>query len=134
MEPSQRSGGRGLGQHRGGNHASAGAEPKKAKRPKRVHLKGNGSLERLQERVELTLLEVSRLREENAALSERLNELESNPLVHLDANYVAFEEHPELLRRKVDQFIAAIDTYLGQESSAADDPTDGDHDREEEGA
>ncbi|MEM1093612.1 MAG: hypothetical protein AAGJ10_03335 [Bacteroidota bacterium] len=96
-----------------------------------VHLKGNRSLERLQERVELTLLEVNRLREENAALAQRLHALEANPLAHLDAEYVAFDESPEVLKRKVDQFIAAIDTYLGQEVSPADGEDHGGHDRED---
>jgi len=95
-----------------------------------VHLKGNRPLERLQERVKVTLRGVNRLREEKAAMAERLQALEANPLAHLDADYVAFDESPEVLKRKVDQFIAAIDTYLGQEVPG-DDEHDEDQDSEE---
>ncbi|GAB5519947.1 MAG: hypothetical protein RhofKO_21980 [Rhodothermales bacterium] len=135
MEPSKRSGGRGRGRHRGKPNTpsaqpQADAAPQKPKRPTVVHLKGNRSLERLQERVELTLLEVNRLREENSALAERLHDLEANPLAHLDATYVAFEEHPEMLKRKVDQFIAAIDTYLGKDEATTENADD-DLDKEE---
>ena len=77
-----------------------------------VHLKGLRSLERLRDRVEMTARELERLRQENAALVERLRALEARTPDGPRGTTVAFDEPPEVLRRKVQTFIDAIDRYV----------------------
>lgn len=80
-----------------------------------VPLKGSSSLKRLRDRVETAAHELKRLREENKALSDRLEQLELNPSVSDEGTLLTFEEDPELLRRKIETFIEAIDRYLQEE-------------------
>lgn len=83
-----------------------------------VDLRGTQALERLRDRVQAAAGEILRLREENAALAERITRLESRAggdietgtLLHLD-------EDPEAIRRKVNGFIEAIDQYLQSEQT-----------------
>lgn len=80
-----------------------------------VGLKSTGSLERLRDRVETAAHELKRLREENQALSERINELEARPNVDPQGTFLSLDHDPELLRRKISGFIEAIDRYLENE-------------------
>lgn len=82
-----------------------------------VHLKGSSSLERLRDSVEIASQELKRLREENAALAERIAQLESRPVDLEGETIVSFDENPELIRRKVGGFIEAIDRYLQKEEN-----------------
>ena len=81
-----------------------------------VHLKSSPSLERLRERVKEAVHELDRLRKENAALAERIRQLETRPDVDLDGTVLAFEADPDVLREKVEGFIKTIDTYLAKEN------------------
>ncbi len=81
-----------------------------------VHLKSLKSLERLREKVETAARELGRLREENAALAERLRALEARtPTVPDGAVVLTLDEEPEAVRRKVEGFIEALDKYLETE-------------------
>lgn len=80
-----------------------------------VSLKSIGSLERLRDRVATAAHELKRLREENQALTERLQELEARPDVEGQGTFLSLEQDPELLRRKIHGFIEAIDRYLENE-------------------
>ena len=88
----------------------------KPKRRPPVSLKNPQSLERLRDRVKKAARELERLRQENAALAERIRLLEARPAVDLEGTVLAFDEDPDLLREKVEGFIQAIDTYLAKES------------------
>lgn len=88
----------------------------KPKRRPPVSLKNPQSLERLRDRVKKAARELERLRQENAALAERIRHLEARPAVDLEGTVLAFDEDPDLLREKVEGFIQAIDTYLAKET------------------
>ena len=78
-----------------------------------VQLKDLDSLERLRDSVEAAARELKRLREENAALAERISALETHPGTGLDqGTLLPFDEDPDVLRRKVATFIEAIDQHL----------------------
>ena len=82
-----------------------------------VQLKGFDSLERLRDSIEAAARELKRLREENAALAERVAALEAHPGTGLEqGTLLPFDEDPEVLRRKVASFIEAIDQHLKGES------------------
>ncbi len=61
--------------------------------------------------------ELRRLKEENAALSAQLKELEAGRVVDPGLITVTFDEEPEELHHQVKSFIKAIDTYLAETSS-----------------
>jgi hypothetical protein len=79
-----------------------------------IHLRSTQSLERLRNRVEEAALELRRLREENRALAQRVAELEAKPSAPGTA-VLTVDDPPELLQRKIDTFIEAIDQYLKHE-------------------
>ncbi len=81
-----------------------------------VHLKSPQSLERLRERVKQVAHELERLRKENAALAERIQQLETRPDIDLDGTVFAFDADPDVLREKVEGFIKSIDAYLAREN------------------
>lgn len=93
-----------------GAHAGVRRNPKG-----NVRLRSSGSLERLRDRVENVAHELKHLREENQALSERIKELESRPNVAPQGTFLSLEHDPDLLRRKINGFIEAIDRYLENE-------------------
>ena len=73
-------------------------------------LRGLAALERLRGQVESAVAEIERLREQNAALAERIGQLEEavsgeSPVLPLDGD-------PASLRDKVKGFIEAIDRAL----------------------
>ncbi len=73
-------------------------------------LRGLAALERLRGQVESAVTEIERLREQNAALAERIGQLEEavsgeSPVLPLDGD-------PASLRDKVKGFIDAIDRAL----------------------
>ncbi|MFK7845853.1 MAG: hypothetical protein AB8G77_11160 [Rhodothermales bacterium] len=81
--------------------------------PSSTGLKGTRSLRKLRDRVERAANELIRLREENAALQDRIEELESTPASNgKDAGLLMLETDPEALKRKVEGFIQSIDNYL----------------------
>jgi hypothetical protein len=96
-----------------GQEASKGADGPDRQRP--VPLKSPQSLERLRERVQAAARQLERLRKENAALAERIRALETRRAVDLEGTVVAFDEDPEVLRRKIEGFVSAIDAYLSKE-------------------
>jgi len=81
-----------------------------------AHLKSISSLERLRDRVDVAALELRRLREENVALSERLQMLETSAHKPVRPSFFSAEHDPEVLRRKINNYIEAIDRYLESES------------------
>ena len=87
-----------------------------------VYLRSTKSLERLRDRVRLAAEEIIRLRDENAALAERLAELETEASIQQEGHAIRMDEDPEVLRRKVSEFIEAIDNYLNHEQK---DPAHG---------
>lgn len=82
-------------------------------------LRGHQALERLRERVEVAARELERLRKDNVLLARRIAELEARPDVDKDQAFLVFDEEDETLRRKVEGFIQAIDTYLARERERA---------------
>ena len=72
---------------------------------------------RLRDRVRKAAQELERLRQENHALRERIEQLETRPAIDMDGTVLAFEDDPEVLRGKIEEFIEAIDIYLAQENS-----------------
>ncbi len=81
---------------------------------KATGLKGTRSLRRLRDRVERAASELIRLREENATLQERIEELEGSGAAKADggAGKLVLDTDPEALKRKVEGFIQSIDNYL----------------------
>ena len=73
-------------------------------------------VERLRDRIKKAARELERLRTENAALTERIRQLETSPVVDLEGTVLAFDEDPDILREKVESFITAIDAYLARET------------------
>lgn len=81
-------------------------------------LKGIHALERLRDRILTVANEILRLREENAALAERIARLEARPeSLFEEGTLLHLEEDPEALRRKITGFIEAIDQYLEREQA-----------------
>ena len=80
------------------------------------HLQGIESLERLREGVEQAAAELHRLRAENTALSARLRAAEALAGAAPPSGPLSPDQDPEVLRRKIDGFIEAIDRYLEQEN------------------
>lgn len=77
-------------------------------------LKGTRSLRRLRDRIERAAHELQVLREENAALNERIQELEAMPSDSGEGGVRFLETDPDALKRKVEGFIDVIDQYLDQ--------------------
>lgn len=78
-------------------------------------LTGLSSLQRLRDRVEVAAREMRRLRDENGALAERIQELEARPAVDQSQTVISLDHDPDVLRRKITSFIEAIDRYLEKE-------------------
>lgn len=77
--------------------------------------KSQESLLRLREQVETAAEELARLRRENRALRERLEELESQlPGSPTEGTMLMVDEDPESAKRKVKHFIDSIDRYLAR--------------------
>lgn len=99
--------------------ADAGAAP--------AALKGLASLERLRDRVEIAAHEITRLREENAALLQRVQAAEAADAAPAGRGvFLSLDNDPEMLRRKITGFIEAIDRYLEQEPADGNDTSDDD--------
>lgn len=97
-------------------HAGQPSDSTPPKRKGTVHMKSPKSLERLRDRVGEAAREILRLREENAALAERLEALEAQQAsLPPGGTLVTFEKDPEALRKQVEHFIQTIDQYLDQE-------------------
>ncbi len=73
------------------------------------------SLHNLRDLVKQASKELRRLKNENAALAARIQELEDGPKVDSDAAMLVFDEEPEQLRTSVKGFIQAIDSYLAED-------------------
>ena len=78
-------------------------------------LQGIASLERLRDRVEVAAREMRRLRDENGALAERIQELESRPAVDPHGTFLSLDHDPDVLKRKISGYIDAIDRYMEKE-------------------
>ncbi len=91
----------------------AGEQPEGGQPDALALLRDSQPLARLRERVQSAAHEIVRLREENAALAERIARLEAVPAEA--ATVIRLDEDPEALRRKVTGFIEAIDEYLARE-------------------
>ncbi len=83
-------------------------------------LRGTQALERLRERVEVAARELERLRKDNMLLARRIAELEARPDVDSDQAFLIFDEDPEGLRKRVEGFVQAIDTYLARERESGE--------------
>lgn len=84
------------------------------------------ALERLRDRVEAAAREIERLREENARLAERVQELATLDAARPDGSPIpalALEGDPEALRRKIEGFIEAIDHVLAGQPADAPEET-----------
>ena len=82
-----------------------------------VQLQSLRSLERLRDRVETASLELKRLRQENRIMAERIRALEENMGAPSEGTTISFDESPELLQRKISNFIEALDQYLEKDNS-----------------
>ena len=99
--------------------AAPGDEQKKPEpATKNVGLKGTRALRKLRDRVELAANELMRLREENTALQQRIEELESMPAGDGGEGLLFLDTDPETLKRKVEGFIQSIDNYLENKEPA----------------
>lgn len=86
--------------------------------PKNVGLKGTRALRKLRDRVEHAANELMRLREENSALQQRIEELEAMPASEGGEGLLLLDTDPETLKRKVEGFIQSIDNYLENKEPA----------------
>lgn len=84
--------------------------------------RGSQVLERLRERVEVAARELERLRKDNVLLARRIAELEARPAVDDDQSFLVLDENQEVLRKKVEGYIQAIDAYLSRERERAREP------------
>lgn len=82
-----------------------------------TQLKSLQALTRLRARVEEAARELERLRQENAALAERLRVLEARAPEDFDGAVLRFDEDPDALREQVSSFIATLDAYLAHDNS-----------------
>lgn len=78
------------------------------------------ALAALRDRVETAAREIERLRTENAALAQRLVELENQP----EATRLPVGDDPEALKVRIQGFIDTIDDLLRAESAADDAASD----------
>ncbi|NBB99484.1 MAG: hypothetical protein GVY15_01310 [Bacteroidetes bacterium] len=80
-----------------------------------VRHKSRRALEQLRDRVADALDEIKRLRQENARLADRLRALqEAAGIDDPNRTVLSIDEHPEAARRKVEQFVRALDQYISQ--------------------
>lgn len=79
---------------------------------------------RLQRRVEQAAETIEHLRSEKERLQRRVEELEAEPRFPDDEAILSVDDDPGAVRRRIDRFIDAIDTYLegGQSDSASEGP------------
>ncbi len=77
-------------------------------------LKSVRSLRRLRDRVERAAHELRVLREENTSLQHRIAELEAASGKGAEQQKPFFESDPEVVKKKVEGFIEAIDRYLDE--------------------
>ena len=85
---------------------------------------GLPALERLRERIETAVAEIERLRAENAALAERVQELADDAVAGGDGSglpALTLEGDPADLRKKVEAFIEAVDRMLAEPATTAGD-------------
>lgn len=73
------------------------------------------ALEQLRTQVERAVRSLKRLRKENERLRARVEELQTHPGLDQDGTFVSFDEDPEVLRRKINGFIDAIDHRLAKD-------------------
>ena len=83
-----------------------------AAKPRGASLRSLQAVARLRERVEAAVRELERLRQENAALAERIRQLEANPAADFEGTLLTFDEDPDAVREQVERFIATLDRYL----------------------
>lgn len=75
---------------------------------------GRQIISRIRRRVDEAAREIESLRRENRALKARLDELEQQPRVEPGRSVLPLHEHPDDLRRRLDEYIAAIDHLLSE--------------------
>lgn len=76
------------------------------------------ALERLRRQVHRAVEEIERLRAENRALQQRVQELEARPAIGEDQAFLTLDD-PDALRAQIEGFIETIDAYLAER-----DPSD----------
>ena len=103
-------------QPRAPENSAAPQEKRAQPRRESVKLKKPRSLERLRDRVKKAVQELERLQQENAALSARIQELETRPAIDHEGTLLVFDNDPDVLREKVEGFIEVIDAYLANEN------------------
>ena len=86
--------------------------------PASKNMKGTRSLARLRDRVDLTVRELERLRNENKKLRRDLERAASQPSVEIEGTPVIFSESGPELRSQIKACIEAIDACIGQKEEA----------------
>jgi hypothetical protein len=88
---------------------------------------GLAALERLRDRIEAAVAEIERLREENAALAGRVQDLAADGVAGGEANPpgLTLEGDPETLRKQVEGFIEAVDRMLAVPNAPGEDAPSG---------
>ena len=81
--------------------------------------KTSSKLERLRACVEAAVSEIERLHETNAALLERIEELEQRPTIDMKHALFPLIHDPEHLKERLNAYIVAIDHYLNKEEEQA---------------
>ena len=98
----------------GSNEGQSDQKKRGSSRPK-----STASLQRLRDRIDLAVKELSRLREENASLNKQIDSLRTDGTATVDGTSVVFTESPDVLRSQVEKYIAAIDLINHSDSKAS---------------
>ncbi|TDI70674.1 MAG: hypothetical protein E2O85_03390 [Bacteroidetes bacterium] len=91
----------------GSNEGQSDPPKRSSSRPK-----GAASMKRLRARIDLTVRELSRLREENVSLQKQIDMFRTDGAAQAEGTYVVFAESPEVLRSQVEKYIEAIDRSI----------------------
>lgn len=94
----------------GSNGSNAGQTDQKSRGSSR--LKGANSLRRLKDRIDLTVKELYRLREENTSLHKQIDSLRAEAPGSVDGTSIVFTESPDVLRSQIEGYIEAIDRSI----------------------
>ena len=92
-------------------------EPDPQTKPSAPPIQSAESLQKLRSTVREAIKHLRQLKQENLALHARIRELQEASNMKTGTSVLQFDDDPKALRKTVEGFIQAIDTYLAEEHS-----------------
>lgn len=80
-----------------------------------INMKGTHSLARLRDRIDLTVRELARLRNENKKIRRDLEKAANHPSMSVEGTPVVFSESSTELRSRIERYIKAIDAHMNEQ-------------------